>query len=45
MGRSFSDASQIRESIRSVLFALPDETVVHTGHGEDTTIGAERPRI
>jgi hypothetical protein len=44
-GRSFSDADQIRQSIRSVLFALPDETVVHTGHGEDTTIGAERSRI
>ena len=24
------------------LFGLPDDTVVHTGHGEDTTIGAER---
>ena len=24
------------------LFALPDATVVHTGHGDDTTIGAER---
>lgn len=40
-GRSFSDADQIVASIRRVLFALPDETVVHTGHGEDTTIGAE----
>lgn len=25
--------------------ALPDETVVHTGHGESTTIGAERQGI
>jgi hypothetical protein len=25
--------------------ALPDETVVHTGHGDSTTIGAERPGI
>jgi glyoxylase-like metal-dependent hydrolase (beta-lactamase superfamily II) len=41
-GRSFSDADVIRESIRSRLFDLPDETVVHTGHGADTTIGAER---
>jgi glyoxylase-like metal-dependent hydrolase (beta-lactamase superfamily II) len=32
----------IVESIRSQLFALPDDTVVHTGHGDDTTIGAER---
>lgn len=40
-GRSFSDEDQIKESIRRVLFRLPDETVVHTGHGDDTTIGAE----
>jgi len=24
---------------------LPDETVVHTGHGDDTTIGAEKPNV
>ena len=41
-GRSFSDEDLIKESIRARLFALPDETVVHTGHGDDTTIGAER---
>ena len=41
-GRSFSDADLIRESIRTRLLALPDDTVVHTGHGSDTTIGAER---
>lgn len=41
-GRSFSDEHLIRQSIRSRLFDLPDETVVHTGHGADTTIGAER---
>jgi glyoxylase-like metal-dependent hydrolase (beta-lactamase superfamily II) len=44
-GRSFSDADEIKESIRSQLFALPDETVVHTGHGDDTTIGAERENV
>lgn len=44
-GRSFSDEDTIKESIRSVLFALPDETVVHTGHGDDTTIGAERDHL
>jgi glyoxylase-like metal-dependent hydrolase (beta-lactamase superfamily II) len=44
-GRSYSDADEIVESIRARLFALPDETVVHTGHGEDTTIGAEKERI
>lgn len=40
-GRSFSDADLIVSSIRRELFALPDETVVHTGHGDSTTIGAE----
>jgi glyoxylase-like metal-dependent hydrolase (beta-lactamase superfamily II) len=41
-GRSFSDAAVIVESIRARLLVLPDETVVHTGHGADTTIAAER---
>ncbi|MFC5727625.1 MULTISPECIES: MBL fold metallo-hydrolase [Nocardioides] len=40
-GRSFSDRSTLDASIRAKLFVLPDETVVHTGHGPDTTIGAE----
>ena len=44
-GRSYSDADQIVESIRARLFALPDDTVVHTGHGDDTTIGAERAAL
>jgi glyoxylase-like metal-dependent hydrolase (beta-lactamase superfamily II) len=44
-GRSFSDADLIRESIRDRLLALPDDTVVHTGHGPDTTIGAERATV
>ncbi|MEQ4522699.1 MBL fold metallo-hydrolase [Nocardioides kribbensis] len=41
-GRSYSDEDVIKASIREKLLALPDETVVHTGHGDDTTIGAER---
>jgi len=41
-GRSYSDRVTLEASIREKLFALPDETVVHTGHGEDTSIGAER---
>jgi glyoxylase-like metal-dependent hydrolase (beta-lactamase superfamily II) len=41
-GRSFSDRPTLEASIRAKLFALPDDTIVHTGHGEDTTIGAER---
>ena len=44
-GRSFSDADLIKESIRARLFALPGETVVHTGHGADTTIEAERENV
>src|SRR4029453_11365767 len=41
-GRSYRDEDLIKRSIRAKLFALPDETVVHTGHGDDTTIGAEK---
>ncbi len=41
-GRSFSSRDTIEESIRERLFVLPEETVVHTGHGPDTTIGAEK---
>ena len=42
-GRSFSDFPTIIESISRRLLTLPAETVVHTGHGDDTTIGAEAP--
>ncbi|WP_286961060.1 MBL fold metallo-hydrolase [Arsenicicoccus sp. UBA7492] len=41
-GRSFSSYDTIVDSIRTRLFTLPDDTIVHTGHGPDTTIGAER---
>ena len=44
-GRSHSDEPTIVRSIRDVLLALPDETVVHTGHGDSTTIGAERAGV
>jgi glyoxylase-like metal-dependent hydrolase (beta-lactamase superfamily II) len=40
-GRSFSDRPTILRSIRERLLTLPPETVVHTGHGPDTTIGEE----
>ena len=42
-GRSFSDFPTILDSIREKLLDLPPGTVVHTGHGADTTIGAESP--
>lgn len=44
-GRSFSDYDTIVASIAERLFVLPDETVVHTGHGDDTTIGAEKANL
>lgn len=44
-GRSFSDKDVLVASIRDRLFALPDETVVKTGHGDDTTLGAERANV
>jgi glyoxylase-like metal-dependent hydrolase (beta-lactamase superfamily II) len=44
-GRSYSDAGQIVASIRATLFTLPGDTVVHTGHGADTTIEAERTAL
>jgi len=40
-GRSYSDHPTIVESIRTRLLTLPGETVVRTGHGDDTTIAAE----
>lgn len=40
-GRSFSDFGTIIESITDRLLTLPPETVVLTGHGDSTTIGAE----
>jgi glyoxylase-like metal-dependent hydrolase (beta-lactamase superfamily II) len=44
-GRSHSDFPTIVESIRRHLLTLPPETVVHTGHGESTTIGDEAPHL
>ena len=33
---------QLYSSIRNTLFALPDETVVYSGHGQPTRIGDEK---
>ena len=44
-GRSFSDLATIIESIRSKLLVLDPGTVVHTGHGDSTTIGDEAPHL
>lgn len=44
-GRSFSDGDLIVASITDRLLGLAEDTVVKTGHGDDTTIGAERARL
>ncbi len=44
-GRSFSDYGTILDSIERSLFTLDDHTNVHTGHGDSTTIGSERPSL
>ncbi|MFC0622731.1 MBL fold metallo-hydrolase [Kribbella deserti] len=44
-GRSYSDKPTILESIRARLLTLPGETLVHTGHGENTSIEAERNNL
>jgi glyoxylase-like metal-dependent hydrolase (beta-lactamase superfamily II) len=36
------DHNQLLESIQQKLLTLPDDTVVHCGHGSSTTIGVER---
>ncbi|MEO3861782.1 MBL fold metallo-hydrolase [Acrocarpospora sp. B8E8] len=44
-GRSYSSFETIIESIEDRLLTLPAETIVHTGHGDSTTIGAEAPHL
>nr|WP_108871105.1 MBL fold metallo-hydrolase [Tessaracoccus timonensis] len=41
----YSDFQQVMSSLRERLFTLPADTVVHPGHGESTTIGAEAPHV
>lgn len=40
-GRSFSSAATILHSIAKRILPLPGDTVVHTGHGDSTTVSAE----
>ena len=43
---SAADFEQLIGDVRTKLFdRLPDETWVYPGHGDDTTIGAERPHL
>ncbi|WP_301231261.1 MBL fold metallo-hydrolase [Arthrobacter sp. PsM3] len=44
-GRSYSDFPTIIESIKTRLLTLPADTVVRTGHGDPTTVGAEAPQL
>jgi glyoxylase-like metal-dependent hydrolase (beta-lactamase superfamily II) len=44
-GRSYSDYPTILASIRERLLTLPPETVVRTGHGDNTTIAAEQETL
>ncbi|PZS03832.1 MAG: Zn-dependent hydrolase [Pseudonocardiales bacterium] len=44
-GRSYSDFDTIIDSIRDRLLTLPESTTVHTGHGDDTSIGTESPHL
>src|SRR5699024_1783573 len=43
-GRLFNSFDTIIDSITDKLLTLPADTVVHTGHGDSTSIGAEAPR-
>ena len=44
-GRSHSHFPTIIESLRRLFLYMPPETVVHTGHGDSTSIGAEAPHV
>jgi glyoxylase-like metal-dependent hydrolase (beta-lactamase superfamily II) len=44
-GHSFSNEPMILKSIRTRLLTLPGDTVVRTGHGDDTTIADETGNI
>lgn len=47
-GNTFGNAEAFATIMRSLeerLFRLPDETWVYPGHGDDTTLGAERPHL
>ena len=44
-GRSFSDRPLLVTSIIDKLLALPGQTIVKTGHGDDTTIADEKDNL
>lgn len=44
-GRSYSSFDTIIDSIQKSILTLPAETIVRTGHGDHTTVGAEAPHL
>ena len=44
-GRSFSDRALLGTSIVDKLLSLPGQTIVKTGHGDDTTIADEKSNV
>jgi glyoxylase-like metal-dependent hydrolase (beta-lactamase superfamily II) len=36
------DIETLKHTIHSVMFQLPEQTTVHSGHGPSTTIGVEK---
>ncbi|MCW2810307.1 MAG: hypothetical protein JWP61_765 [Friedmanniella sp.] len=44
--RSAADFTQLMDDLEAKVFGrFDDDTVVHPGHGDDTTLGAERPHL
>ncbi len=40
------DFDSLMSDLEAKIFgAFPDDTVVHPGHGDSTTLGAERPHL
>ncbi len=38
----FASTDQLMDSIRRKIYTLPDDTVLHPGHGPDTRVGTEK---
>ena len=39
------DEKILMDSIKNKIFALPDDTILYSGHSEETTVGAEKQRL